>query len=318
MTDPQVPQLDPASAALAARLPPRIRFGTSSWSYPGWRGVIYSDAMKDEKTISSRGLREYACHPWFRCVGVDSTFYAPPRPSTFDGYAKQLPAGFPWLCKVWEHITAPRFGRHARYGAHAGQVNPTFLDAALFRDRVLSVHQSPELAARTGPFLLEFQTLGRASAVERDDFLERLDRFLGEVSGAFRLAVEIRTPALLVPRYFAILNHHGASHVFNHWDRMPPLIDQMRAAATAGGIQADFYVARLLTPLQVRYEEAVERFQPYAHLQERQPAMRDDVRRLLDRALERDVDAYVLVNNRVEGHAPGTIAEIGAAFLGRG
>lgn len=301
---------------LAPRLPQRVRFGTSSWTYPGWRGVVYSDAMKDEKVLAARGLSEYSKFPWFRCVGVDSTFYAPPRASTFQNYARQLPEGFPLCCKVWEHVTAPRFGRHARYGAHAGQTNPTFLDAGLFRERVLSVHEAPEIRARTGPFLLEFQSLGRASQVERDDFLERLDAFLGAVSGPFRLAVEIRTPALLVPRYFAILNHHGVTHVFNHWDRMPPLIEQMRAAASAGGLQADFYVARLLTPLGVDYESAVERFQPYDRLQERQLGMRDDVARLIGRALERDVDAIVLVNNRVEGHAPGTIAEIGERVMG--
>ena len=28
-------------AKLAARIPPLVRFGTSTWNYPGWRGLVY-------------------------------------------------------------------------------------------------------------------------------------------------------------------------------------------------------------------------------------------------------------------------------------
>ena len=30
------------SRALAARLPAAVHFGTSSWSFPGWAGLVYS------------------------------------------------------------------------------------------------------------------------------------------------------------------------------------------------------------------------------------------------------------------------------------
>ena len=30
-----------AAAALAARLPREVRFGTSSWSFPGWKGLVW-------------------------------------------------------------------------------------------------------------------------------------------------------------------------------------------------------------------------------------------------------------------------------------
>ena len=26
---------------LADRIPPLVRFGASSWNYPGWRGLVY-------------------------------------------------------------------------------------------------------------------------------------------------------------------------------------------------------------------------------------------------------------------------------------
>ena len=30
------------AAAIAVRIPPNVRFGTSSWSFPGWAGLVYS------------------------------------------------------------------------------------------------------------------------------------------------------------------------------------------------------------------------------------------------------------------------------------
>ena len=34
--------VDPASAEVAARLPAEVRLGTSSWSFPGWTGLVYA------------------------------------------------------------------------------------------------------------------------------------------------------------------------------------------------------------------------------------------------------------------------------------
>ena len=38
---------DASASALAARLPPEVYFGTSSWSFPGWQGIVYADAQFD-------------------------------------------------------------------------------------------------------------------------------------------------------------------------------------------------------------------------------------------------------------------------------
>ena len=64
--------------ALSRALPPEIRFGTSSWNYPGWRGLVYQRSYRG-RGASAAMLEEYARFPLFRTVGIDSTFYAPPR-----------------------------------------------------------------------------------------------------------------------------------------------------------------------------------------------------------------------------------------------
>jgi hypothetical protein len=88
---------------------------------------------------------------------------------------------------------------------------------------------------------------------------------------------------------------------------MPGLKYQMVQAAKAGGLKSDFFIARLLTPLGVSYEEAVKNFSPYNEIKHVNTKMREDTRRLIRRGTELGKDVYILVNNRCEGNAPLTI-----------
>src|SRR5262245_22514049 len=66
-------------ASLAAKLPPRLRLGTSSWTFEGWQGLVYRRAYT-KASFQRDSLAEYVEHPLFRTVGIDSTYYTPPRP----------------------------------------------------------------------------------------------------------------------------------------------------------------------------------------------------------------------------------------------
>jgi uncharacterized protein YecE (DUF72 family) len=299
----------------AEDLPRQVRFGTSSWNYPGWKGLVYRRSYSGKKDFAARCLEEYGAVPWFRAVGLDSSFYAPPRESTLARYASQLPERIQWVSKAWERVTIPRFARHARYGDLAGRANPDYLNPTLFRKSFLAPYERPGIRERTGPFVFQFQKQGR-SQEDVDGFMEKLDTFLAGLPRTFRYATEVRTRELLCADYFAVLNKHGATHCFNHWTHMPPLVEQMRAAADAGGLEANFYVSRLLTPIGLAYADAVARFSPYDRLQEEQPAMRRDVLRLARRAIERDVEAFILVNNRLEGNSPRSIEALGRMIMG--
>ncbi|MBN8549292.1 MAG: DUF72 domain-containing protein [Deltaproteobacteria bacterium] len=294
----------------AAKLPRQIRFGTSTWTYPGWRGVIYKRPYRNEKEFKAHCLEEYAEIPWLSSVGIDNTFYTPPSAKQLESYAEALPERFQWVSKVWERITIPRYPKHARYGKHAGTTNADFLNADLFSNEVLERYSAPPIQKRTGPFVFQFQTMGK-TLLGQLHFLDTLHSFLKKLPVQFRYAVEIRDPALLGAEYFQVLNECGATHCFNHWHLMPPLHDQMKAAAQAGGLQAPFYVSRILTPLGVKYEEAVKMFEPYRSVQRPNPEMRKDVLRLAKRAIEKDSDAFIIVNNRSEGNAPMTIDALG-------
>lgn len=300
---------------IAQRLPSNIRFGTSSWKYEGWRGAVYRKDYRSKRAFEQDSLQEYASFDWSRTVGVDSTYYRPASSAQLEKMASQVQSDFRWVSKVWDRISVHRYGRAKRYGERAGKENPDFLNPDIFIDSVLPPYRTPQVRQHTGPFVFQFSPFYGPGPATCEAFLDKLERFLGALPTDFRYAVEIRTRELLTPRYFHILNDHGAVHCFNHWSTMPPLVEQMRSAAAGGGIQADWYIARLLTPLGLGYQEAVDRFKPYERLQQRQPQMRRDVLRLARRAVQRGAEAWVLVNNRIEGHSPTTIDELGRAIV---
>ena len=167
----------------------------------------------------------------------------------------------------------------------------------------------------TGPFVFQFQALPKREASSPQSFIERLDSFLAQLPQDFNYATEVRNQEILVPEYFSALSRHNVTHCFNHWTSMPPLVDQMKAAAAGGGIGASFLTSRILTPIGVSYQQAVERFTPYDSIKIIQEQMRADVARLAKRAVQRAIPVYVLVNNRCEGYAPGTIDAIGSEIV---
>jgi len=283
---------------------PLIRFGTSTWTYEGWQGQVYHKQYA--KTAFAREcLGEYAQYqyqgkPLFSTVGNDSTFYRPPTANQLRRYLNQIPEDFEMCFKVWEEITIPSYAKQARYGAKAGQANPRFLDAQMFKDLVLTPYREAKFEPHTGPFIFEFQRHGLSA----EEFVGKLDGFFGDLPKDFRYAVEIRNVGLLGPLYRDMLAQHDIAHVYNHWSYMPPLTEQHKRMET---FTAPFTVLRLLTPLKITYEAAKKRAEPYNRIVGELPEMRKDTVQLIRDAVADERRAYVLVNNRAEGNAPLTV-----------
>jgi hypothetical protein len=85
---------DDTTRALAARLNPRIRLGASTWSYPGWAGIVWDEGPYTEAVLAKNGLAAYAQHPLLRCVGIDRSFYRPLTEAQYARYAGQVPDDF--------------------------------------------------------------------------------------------------------------------------------------------------------------------------------------------------------------------------------
>jgi uncharacterized protein YecE (DUF72 family) len=285
-------------------LPDKLRFGTSSWAYEGWQGLVYKKAYPMNR-FSKDCLAEYAAFEYdgtrlFRTVGIDHTFYRPATEAQLFHYAVQLPDGFQVCSKVWEEITIPAYARHARYGDKAGSTNPRFLDASLCEELVVRPSLSA-LGNHAGPFIFEFQR----SDLGPGEFLAGSDRFFSQLPAGPLYAVEIRHPGILSARYHNLLEAYGVSHVYNHWSSMPPLAAQH--AALGRTFTANFVVVRLLTPLGMSHADAVKRASPYTKLVEPLPQMRTQTIALIRQAVAERRPTFVLANKRVEGYAPMTV-----------
>lgn len=278
-----------------------IHFGTSTWAYPGWKNIVYSKVHKNTTDY----LREYVEYPPFRTAGADFTFYRPPDPRLLETWREFLPETFRMVFKVWDEITVDRFQKPDQQHSpkrQAGSENPSFLDASLFEDAVLAPYRAAAFENHIACLLFEFRS---STARDPERFLDRLEEFLPNLPKGLPYAVEVRSPALLGPRYFEILKESNVSHVFNHWDRMPPLSEQM----THHDFTGPAVVSRVLTPLDMRYAVAKKKFAPYNELRKENilPRMRDDVVALAIQAIQHRLPGYILVNNRSEGCAPLTI-----------
>ena len=299
-----LPEPSAEITALAGRLPPTVRFGTSTWTYDGWFGDVYRRRYRGPQPAGR--LEEYARYPLFRTVGIDSAFYDPPSEAELASYARALPPGFPCVSKVWERITAKRLGQDAPQPGLAGTRNPDFLNAALFKDSVLGPY-ARVFRDHAGCFVFEFQAMRGKDLPDPLQWADQLDDFFKELPRDFRYGVELRNPELLTGVHGEVLRRHGVAHVFNSWTEMPPIGEQIELGWT---FSTDFTVARALLKPGRRYSDAVKQFQPYDRVQEPLPSLRKDLVRLVSEAHRRRVEAFILANNRAEGNAPGTIRAV--------
>ena len=307
-----IPPPRPALSDLAAALPPNIRLGTSTWTYDGWSGDVYHRDYRGPQP--AKRLEEYGRYPLFRTVGIDSAFYEPTGEQTLAAYAQSLPPGFPCVSKVWDRITARRFNQDRRWGNLAGQRNPDFLNAQLFKDAVLLPH-ARAFRDHTGCFVFEFQAMRGKDLPDVGAWADELNGFLEQLPADFHYAVELRNPELLHDLHGVVLRRHRVAHVFNSWTDMPSIGEQLDLPWT---FPAGFTVARALLKPGRKYEDAVRQFEPYDRVREEQPELRRDLLRLMAEAVRRRIEALVIVNNRAEGNAPATIRALAERWGGRG
>ena len=281
------------------------KFGTATWNYPGWRGIVYPSDSPESASSADR-LAMYARTGRFETVEADFTFYRPQNAREWKRYAASLPPGFPVVSKVWEEITCERFPKIGRQGDRGGRLNPHFLDAEAFKTFVLGPAEEG-FADHLGPFVFEFRREWSPSADSRATFRKRLDKFLSALPRGHRYAVELRTPEYLDEDHVAMLRSHGAGHVLNWWTHMPPISRQFEVPGLS---DSDFLISRILVAPGRDYADAVRMFTPYDRIRDAHPEMREDAAKIARFAEEKKKDFFLIVNNRAEGSAPYTINAI--------
>lgn len=294
--------------ALGRELPEGIHLGGSTWSFPGWAGLVY-DRSYAQSRLAREGLAAYARHPLFRGVGVDRTHYMPVAPEDLEDYKEQVPEGFQFLVKAHEACTLARFPEHVRYGQQRGQINPLFLDPAYAAEQVVAPFVQG-MGARSGALLFQFapQSLGTSAG-----FAEKLHTFLSALPRGPVYAVELRNRELLTAEYGDALAAVGACHCHNVHPRMPDIRAQAHLVGSARGPMT---AIRWLLGAGMTYEEAGQRYAPFNRMAAPDPASRKAVADLAREALAAGRRFLCTINNNAEGCAPLSAVELAREIVG--
>lgn len=289
---------------LGRALPEDVYLGGSTWSFPGWRGLVYDDKYTESK-LAREGLAAYGQHPLFRCVGIDRTYYAPIEAKEFAEYAAQVPDGFCFVVKAHEACTVSRYPDRPRYGTVRGQVNPLFLDPAYAADAVVAPFVEG-LGPKAGALLFQFspQDLGVP-----DRFADELGSFLCALPRGPIYGVEVRNREILTPAYADALAEARAVHCHNVHPRMPDVLTQARLAGTDRPRTPITLVRWLLGP-GMTYEDAGRRYAPFNRLHAPDENARRALATLARNALAAGRPFVCTVNNNAEGCAPLSIAAL--------
>jgi uncharacterized protein YecE (DUF72 family) len=302
--------LDPYHHALRERLPSALRLGTMSWSFVGWRGLIYAEST-EPKLLAEAGLTAYSRHPLFNSVEIDRSHYDPLPARYFSELAAQVPADFRFVVKAHEDCTLPEFPRRARYGKKQGAPNARYLDPS-YASRAVVEQVTAGLGDKLGVLLFQ---LAPQDAGEPRAFADKLERFLSGLPRGVPYAVELRNRELLTPAYAHALESSGAVHAHNVWGSMPSVLAQARLIPPAARKPL---VVRWLMRQGDDYQEAGRRFRPFSKLVEPDLPNRNDIVTLVAKALGHGVPAFVTVNNKAEGCSPESLFEIARAIAERG
>ncbi|MGE3536813.1 MAG: DUF72 domain-containing protein [Candidatus Tectimicrobiota bacterium] len=299
----------PEVLELARRLPPGLYLGTSSWTFPGWQGLVY-DRAASVSTLARYGLAAYGQHPLFRTVGLDRTFYAPLPAADLRAYADAVPAAFRFLVKAHAWCTQPFLRESHTPGQSGWQANTVFLQPDYAIEHVVQPYLEG-LGSKAGPLLWQFSPLDVPAVGGASRFAERLHAFLAALPRGPLYAVELRNTSLFTTAYRDVLADLGVCHCFNVHPSMLPLAEQMRLIAPEAG--PALLVRWMLHPSQ-RYEGARSRYEPFDHLVDHDLQNRQQIAAMYHRVRAAGRCAFVIANNKAEGSSPCTLRHLAEAI----
>ena len=287
--------------------PSGVRVGTSSWSFPGWEGLVY-DGVYSPGVLAVEGLAAYSSHGLFRTVGLDRGYYRPVPRETLAGMADQVPPDFRFVLKAPVQVTGPVL----RGGARGS--NPDFLDPRVAGTLAVAPFMEG-LGDRGGVLLFQFPPMGIRSPQRGEAFLERLGSFLRKLPQGGTYAVELRDPVLWGEGFRRVLAEAGAVPGFAVHPAAPPLARQFRIIPPE---ELPVTMVRWLLPPDSDYEEAREAFAPFRSLQEPDPAHRALLAELAGAGAQAGRPTFIIVNNKAEGSAPLSVVALSHAMTNGG
>jgi uncharacterized protein YecE (DUF72 family) len=196
-----------------------IEFGTCSWNYDSWIGLVYSK----KASYSAAYLKEYSAK--YPTVEVDSWFYKLPTPEDALEYKTQTQPGFSFSCKLTESISLT----HERNRDKEAPLipNPGYLSAELFAQYLEAIRV---LIPQIFVLELEFEYLNKLKMPNLAAFMQTVEKFINSLEKAglrhlVPLAIETRNSNYLKREYFQFLKDHEIAHIFSEKMYLPHIYE---------------------------------------------------------------------------------------------
>lgn len=304
--------------ATAQSLSKLLRMGVSTWSYPGWEGLVWDRAYADS-VLSKKGLTALSAHPLMRTVCVDRTFWRPLSTEQYANYARQVPDDFRFMVKCPNTVTDPQIRAEDGVGK---QINPVFLDPQIAMDQFVTPCLEG-LGNKLGVLVFQISPLPGVMFNRLDGLFERLDRLLAAVRAALRhvsqviVAVEVRDPALQThPAFVPTLKRHGVTMCLGIHGKMPPVAEQLK-------VLRRFWPTPLvcrwnLNPIfgPFGYAQAQEKHSPFNEIRSEDIATRTYLANTIAGITGAGQAAFVTISNDAEGCAPRSIRLLAQQLIG--
>lgn len=297
--------------ALAAKLSPHIHLGTSTWSYPGWQGLVWA-GRHSESTLSKTGLPAYSAHPLLRAVGIDRGFYRPLAAAEFQRHAEQVAPGFRFTVKAPSLVTDALLRSESGRGQ---QPNPLFMDPTIaLQDFIEPAYEG--LGQRIGALVFQISPLPGPLLARMNEAFDRLHALLLALPKppAGVLAVEVRDTAWLTPDFVSLLRDTGARYCLGLHPKLPPLAEQLPLlrALWPGPLVARWNLNRLHGAF--GYEEAEKKYGEFSDMLDPDPETRAELARVIRGTAGAGQEVFVTISNKAEGSAPLSVRALAAAI----
>ncbi len=282
-----------------------LRFGTCSWKFPSWTGLVYSR----QYPYAADYLPEYAEH--FSTAEIDSWFYHMPTAGEVAEYKGRAADSLRFTCKVPRDLTLTHHrasGGTAGKPPKAGPPNEQFLSLELFEQ---FVEITSPLHGQIDAMMFQFEYLNKQKMGSVGEFIDRFGTFIKDVDPALPVGLEIRNGNYLTEEYFRFLSAAGLIPVLPEKQYMPPVTEVYRKFKP---LIDERLVFRLMGGDRKEIEQAAGG--KWNRLVMEKPNLQDIAATLMEASLQADVT--VNVNNHFEGSAPLTIQRLQQALDSNG
>ena len=300
---------------LAAQLPSNLRFGASTWSYPGWEGLVWDGAYSKD-VLAKKGLTAYHQHPLMRTICVDRTFWRPLTTSQYAAFAAQVDEDFRFVVKCPAGVT------DAQVRTEEGkpmESNPAFLDARLAVEHFVQPTLEG-LGSKLGVLVFQLSPLPWSQLTRTQELFAKLGQMLAAVRHALAkhpdviVAVEVRDPELLCPAFTDTLKAHGATFCLGLHGKMPPIEEQLDTlrALWPGPLVCRWNLNRCFGAY--GYADAQRKHDPFSEIRSEDLHTRQWLARTIAGITGAGQPAFVTISNDAEGCAPRSIALLAQAI----